>query len=516
RTFGGDRGVVGGTMRIDERVHTIVGVMPPGFQIEGERENFYEPLAIDTSRGHGFLHVVARLQPGATLQQAGDDMRAIAERLAQTYPRQQRGLGTNVVAMTTALARSVRFGLLMMLGVVALVLLIACANVAGLMLARGAARQRELAVRAALGAGRARLARQLLTESTVSAPARGALGLLAANWTARTLAAILSEQFHVPRIVSAGTDVAVLTFTLVLSVVTGIVFGSFPALASAAPDLNEALRDATRGVSGVRAPRLRRGLVVLETALALVLLAGAGTLLKTLFTLQATHPGFETASVLKADLLLPLPQYNEFADRARFYEAAQARVRGLPGVRSAAFVSDLPLGGGIDTLRLHVVGRPDPAPGKMYSSGFNLVTTGYFATLSIPIKSGREFSDADRTGTLPVIVVNETAARTFWPGQSPLGRQIEMPGPNKSSRTLTVVGVTGDVRHVGLGLPPRPEMFLTALQAPLLWPWTTVVVKATGNPVSLTETVKAAIRSVDPTIPVHRINTLDEVVAQSI
>jgi putative ABC transport system permease protein len=266
----------------------------------------------------------------------------------------------------------------------------------------------------------------------------------------------------------------------------------------------------------VHASRLRRSLVVLETAMALVLLAGAGTLLKTFLTLQGTNPGFETANVLKADLLLPLPQYNEFADRARFYEAAQARVRALPGVRTAAFVSDLPLSGGTDSLAFHVVGRADPAPGEMYSAGFSMVTSGYFVTLGIPLKAGREIADADRIGTPPVVVVNETAARMFWPGQSPIGRQIDMPGSDSTSQAITVVGVTGDVRQIGLGLPPRPEMFLSSLQAPLLWPWTTVVVKAFGDPAALGETVKTAIRGVDPTIAVHRIRTLDEVVAQSI
>ena len=516
RAFGSDMGVLGRSMRINDRMHTIVGVMPPGFHIEGKYEQFYEPLAIDQSRGHGFLRVAARLRPGVSLHQARDDMTAIAERLAKAYPRQQAGLGTNVVPMSSALARDVRFGLLIMLAVVALVLLIACANVAGLMLARGAARRRELAVRAALGAGRARIARQLLTESALIALAGGALGLVAADWTARTLASILSEQFNVARIAGARTDLTVLGFTLILSMATGIAFGSFPALASASPDLKDALCDATRGSTGVHVPRLRRSLVVLETALALVLLAGAGTLLKTLVTLQGTHPGFETANVLKADLLLPLPQYKEFADRVRFYETAQARVRALPGVRTAAFVSDLPLSGGTDSLGFHLVGRPDPAPGKMYIAGFNMVTSGYFGTLGIPLKAGREFVDADRTGTPPVVVVNETAARMFWPGQSPIGRQIEMSGPNSTSQVITIVGVTGDVRHVGLGLPPRPEMFLSSLQAPLLWPWTTVVVKAFGDPASLTDTVKTAIRAVDPTIAVQRISTLDEVVAQSI
>jgi predicted permease len=515
-SYGGNPAVLGQTTRIDGRLHTVVGVMPAGFHIEGEDEQFYQPLAVDSNRGHGFLHVVARLARGTSLQQARADMTAIANGLAKAYPRQHAGIGVNLVAMPNALARHVRLGLFILLGVVAIVLLIACTNVAGLMLARGAARQRELAVRAALGAGRGRLARQLLTESTMLALAGGALGLIAADWLSRMLAATLSEQFSVPRVGATSTDARVLAFTALISIATGTVFGIFPAIASSSMDLSHALRDTARGAIGTRTPRLRRGLVVFETALALVLLAGAGTLLKTLLALRATHPGFDTANVLKADLLLPLPRYAEFGDRARFYEDAQERVRALPGVRSAAFVTDLPLNGSTDSLGFHIVGRPDPAAGRMFSSGFNIATAGYFATLGIPIRVGREFDSGDRDGTEAVIVINETAARTFWPGQSPLGRQIEMPGPARSSRTLTVVGVTGDVHHVGLAVPPRPEIFLPALQARMLWLWTTVVVKAYGDPLSAADGLKAAIRDVDATVAVHHIATLDDVVARSI
>jgi putative ABC transport system permease protein len=515
RAFGARPDVVGQTMRVDDRVHTIVGVMPPQFHIEGDYEQFYEPLAVETSRGHGYLHVAARLRPGVTLQQAYADMSAIADRLARAYPRQLAGAGVNLVPLGAALAKDVRFGLLTMLGVVSLVLLIACANVAGLMLARGAARQRELAVRAALGAGRARIARQLLTESAVLALAGGALGLLAADWCARALSAAVSEQFVVPRLADTRTDFAVLAFTLLISLGTGAVFGAVPALAASSPDLTDALRDGAHGASGVRAPRLRRGLVVLETALALVLLAGAGTLLKTLLALRATHPGFETANVIKADVLLPLPKYAAFVDRVRFYDTAQQRVRALPGVRSAAFVSDLPLTGSSDTLSFHIVGKPDPAPGKFFSCGFNMASAGYFATLGIPVKAGRELDQNDRPGMPPVIVINETAARTYWPGESPLGHQISMPGQSNTSTTLTVVGVVGDVHHVGLGVPPRPEIYLSTFQAQLLWPWSSVVVRTYGDPASLADTLKAALRGVDPTLAVQRINTLADVVSLS-
>jgi putative ABC transport system permease protein len=515
RSFGARPEAVGETIRIDDRVRTIVGVMPPGFHVEGDYERYYEPLAADSSRGHGFLHVAARLRPGVSVAQARDDMNAIADRLAHAYPRQHTGVGAHVVPMSTALAKNVRFGLLVMLGVVALVLFIACANVAGLMLARGAARHRELAVRAALGAGRWRIARQLLTESAVLALAGGALGLVAAGWTTRALVSALSDQYVVPRLAETRTDVSVLAFTLAISIATGLAFGAGPAIAAWSPDLNDALRDGARGASGVRAPRLRRGLIVLETALALVLLAGAGTLLKTLLTLRATPPGFDTTDVLKADLLLPLPKYAAFGDRARFYESAQQRVRALPGVRSAAFVSDLPLNGSSDSLGFHIVGRPDPAAGKPFRCGFNMATAGYFATLGIPIEAGREFDDSDRAATLPVVIVNATAARTYWPGESPLGRQIALPGPRGSSQTLTVVGVAGDVHHAGLGIPPRPEMYLATLQAPLDWPWSSIVVRTHGDPARLADSLKAALASIDATVAVQRIDTLAAVVALS-
>jgi predicted permease len=281
--FGGVPDVLGRTVRVNEAPHTVVGVMPPSFHIDRrEYEQIYTPLAANPSRGNNILHVVGRLRSGATLRQAASDMAAVADRLSRLYPRTNATVGTNLMPLTDALARRVSPALFTMLGVVGMVLLIACANVAGLMLARGATRQRELAIRAALGAGRGRIARQLLTESVVIALAGGGLGLLAADWSARALAAVVSEQFHVARIDAADTDLVVLTFTVLVSLATGIVFGAFPAFASSAPDLNDALRDAGRSATGARAPRVWHALVIVEMALALVLLAGAGVLMKTL------------------------------------------------------------------------------------------------------------------------------------------------------------------------------------------------------------------------------------------
>ena len=513
--LGGSPTVLGHTIRINEEPHTIVGVMPPTFQIHDE-DQFYVPLRIDPSRGHGFLRVVGRLKPGVSLQQAQSDVGLIADRLARIYPKDNQGVSVNLMSLTAGLVGEVRFGFYLMLGVVAVVLVIACANVAGLMLARGATRQRELAVRSALGAGRGRLARQLLTESLLIAAAGGLLGLVIASWTARALATVLSEQFQVPRVVATSTDLSVLVFTIIVAAATGIMFGAFPAFASASPDLNDGLRDAARPATGARAPRVRSGLVVLETALALVLLAGAGTLLKTFLSLRTTHPGFETSHVLALDLWLPQPRFAQRDARARFYEDALTRVRALPGVRSAAFVADLPLNGGIDSQGFHIVGRPDPAPGKTYSAGFNIATAGYFETLGIPVRAGREFADSDRATTTPVIVVNETAARRFWPEASPLGRQIDLPLSKNTSVILTVVGVTADVRHVGLAVPPRPEIFVNSMQSSLPWSWLVLAVRAYGDPAPLAESVKAALHDVNANVPIERASTLDDVVSRSI
>jgi putative ABC transport system permease protein len=515
RYFAGSPKALGRTIRINEAPHTIIGVMPPTFQID-DWERFYVPLPIDPSRGHGFLRVVGRLRSGISLRQAQSDLGLIAERLSSIYPKSNQGVGVNLMSMTDGLVGEMRFGFILMLGVVATVLVIACANVAGLMLARGATRQRELAVRAALGAGRARLTRQLLTESLLIALAGGAFGLLAADWTARILATVLSKEFQVPRVDATSTDLSVLIFTILVSVATGVVFGAFPAFASASPDLNDSLRDASRSTTGARAPRVRSGLVVLETALALMLLAGAGTLLKTFLSLRGTHPGFETSHVLALDLWLPQPRFAQRDARARFYDDALQRVQALPGVRSAAFVADLPLNGGTDSQGFHIVGRSDPAPGKTYSAGFNIATAGYFETMGVPVKAGREFADSDRATTTPVIVINETAARRFWSGESPLGRQITLPLSKNTTVVLTVVGVTGDVRHVGLAVPPRPEIFLNSMQAQLDWSWLVLAVRAHGDPGLLAESVKAALREANPNVPIERANTLDEVVSRSI
>jgi putative ABC transport system permease protein len=515
--LGGDPDVLGRTLTVMDAPYTVVGVMPAGFHIEiAEREQLYAPLPIDPNRTHDFLQVIGRMKRGVSLAQTRADLGAVAQRVSRVYPRGGgEGVGTNVVPLIEALAGPGRLALLILFAVVVVVLLIACTNVASLLLARSASRQRELAVRAALGAGRGRLARQLLVESLVIAVVGGAAGLMIADGLARLLVGLVGTVVPVPRLDATRTDVWVLAFTTIVSLATGIAFGIVPALLSASPDLNDALREAGRSSTGARAPRLRRGLVVVETALALVLLAGAGVLTRTFLTMRATPPGFDATNLLAADLWMPPTRFGTVDRRAQFFEAALARIRALPGVRAAAFVADLPLNGGSNTESFHIVGRPDPAPGRAFNAGFNIASAGYFHTMSIPIREGREFLDSDRSGAPGVIIVNQTAAKRFWPDRSALGQQIDLPVARQKTVRLTVVGVAEDVRHVGLAVAPRAEVFVNSMQTDLTWPFAVLIARAAANPGGLADAAKAALHAADPNVPLSRVNTVDEVIARS-
>jgi predicted permease len=514
--LGGDPGVLGRTLTIMEAPHTVVGVMPAGFHIEmAEREQLYTPLPIDPNRTHDFLHVIGRVKRGVSLAQTRADLGTVAQRVSGVHPRGGgEGVGANVVPLIEALAGPGRLPLLILFSVVVVVLLLACTNVASLLLARSASRQRELAVRAALGAGRGRLARQLLVESLVIAAVGGAVGLLIADGLARLLVDLVGTVAQVPRLDATRTDAWVLAFTTIVSLATGIAFGVVPALLSASPDLNDALRDAGRSSTGTRAPRLRRGLVVAETALALVLLAGAGVLTRTLLTMRATPPGFEATNLLAADLWMPPTRFEAVESRARFFDAALTRIRALPGVRSAAFVADLPLNGSSNNESFHIVGKPDPAPGRAFTAGFNIATAGYFHTMGIPIREGRDFLDSDGTAAPGVIVVNQTAARRFWPDRSAIEQQIDFPVTRQKTVRLTVVGVANDVRHVGLAVAPRAEIFVNSMQTDLNWS-AVLVARTAAHPEGLADAVKAALRDADPNVPLSRVNTVDTVIARS-
>jgi putative ABC transport system permease protein len=512
--FGGRPDVLGRAVRMNEETHTIVGVMPPGVKISpGAPEQVYVPIVRDPSRNHGFLRVVGRLGRGVSFARAQAEMDLVTGRLARQYPSSNRAVGAHVVPLVDAVVGKLRPGLLIFLGVVTLVLLIACANVANLTLARSAARQREIAVRAALGAGRRRIVRQLLTESIVLALAGGTLGVLLASWCARLLVRVLTDTFQVPRIEGAGTDARVLGFTLVVSLATGIVFGLAPALVAASPEL-QGLRESGRTVTGGRrARRVRGALVVGETALALVLLAGAGLLLRSLLVLRATAPGFEAHGLMAVDFWLLRTRAASASERRRFFDTAIGRVAAVPGVQSTALIANLPMGGGSDSLGFQIPGRPAPPGAKGFKAQFNIASAGYFRTMGIRLLAGRDFGDRDSEGAPPVIVVNETAARRFWPGEDPIGRQIVLSG---ATAPLTVIGEVEDVRQLGLGIAPQPEVFLCNLQPGPPWPWLTLVVRTSEDAAALAGTVRAAAASADRDVPIAQVRTMDAVLAASL
>lgn len=513
RHFQGRSDVLGQTLRINEETHTVIGVMPPDFRFSPqEPEQVYTTIARDPSRNHGFLRTIGRLKPGISRAAAQAEMDGIMRRLAEHYPKSNQYVGANVMPLVDALAGDARPGLIISLGVVAAVLLIACTNVANLLLSRNVSRQKELALRTALGAGRRRLTQQLLTESLLIALAGGALGLLLATWTAPLLAALVSSNFPIPRIDSTQTDRWVLGFTLVVSVATSLLCGGIHALAAASPDVNESLRESSRTTGGPAGRRIRSVLVVTETALALALLAGAGALLKSFLVMRATAPGFASENILTVDFWLPKSKVQNSTERLQFFANTLSRVGAIPGVRSAALVANLPLNGGSDSLGFKIVGRPAPTSRGYFSANFNIVSPGYFRTLGIPVRAGREFTEEDSAAAPAAIVINETAARRFWSGEDPIGKQITL-GSAKNS--LTVVGVAGDVRQISLGAAARPEIYLNYLQPTPDWPWLTLVVRTETEPASLAASIKAVAQSADRNVPVPRMRTLDEVLSGS-
>jgi putative ABC transport system permease protein len=514
RHFARKSDVLGQTVRVNEENYTIVGVMPPGFEIPpGKPEQIYVPMIRDTNRTHGFLMVLGRLRPQVSMSAAQAEMNVVTHRLAAQFPKSNQAVGANVVPLVEALVGNVRTGLLVLLGVVVLVLAIACTNVASLMLARSTARRKEMAVRVALGAGRARVVQQLLVESILLAFAGGGLGLLLASESTRILVPLLTQKFEIPRITNTHIDAWVLGFTVVVSAATGILFGIVPALGAASADLNQGLRESSRTLSGdLRGRRARAALVITEMALALVLLAGAGVLLNALLAMRRTPPGFRPENLLTVDFSLPRIKFANPATRQKFFDEVLTRVGKVPGVDSAALVADLPLGGGQDGLGFHIVGRPDPAPGEPFEASFNITSPGYFHTMGIPLRAGREFAAQDSALQPGVIVINETAARRFWPGEDPLGKQIKLPEAN----LLTVIGIAGDVRQLGLGIAPRPEIFLNYLQPGPNWPWLTLVAHATTDPKSLAGAIESAAKSVDHEVPIPAVHTMNEVLSGSL
>ncbi len=519
RRFGADAGVVGRTITIDGTAHQIIGVMPPTFSLGGEE--LWVPAAFtpqqQAKHDEHFLEVYGRLKSGVTVRQALADQDRIARQLATAFPLDNHGLTGAVEPLFAQYVGNAPERLGVLFGSVLVVLLIACVNVANLLLARGAARERELAVRAALGAGRRRIVRQLITENLVLALGAGILGIGLA-WVA-IKAMLVTAPRNLPRLDQAGLDGWVLAFAVAVSLGSVLVFGLMPAIRSTAGDLARTLREGAKGSSAAVSDWLRRGLVAAEVALALVLLVGAGLLIRTAIHLGRIDPGFRPDGVVTARVGLAQTAYPEWEQVTGAFERLHRELGQIPGVEAAGLSSQVPLGPGGGTNGLIREGMA-LAPENAIGSRLRLVTPGYLGTMRIPIVRGRDFTDEDRRGTTRVMIVSKGLAERAWPGQDPIGKRMACcEGTETDPMWKEVIGVAGDVRSGGIDQEAVPEFYLPVAQAPAeAWNWIqrTMTLAVRGREsAALTAGVRAAVRTVDPAVPVYGVATMGERIAQS-
>jgi putative ABC transport system permease protein len=494
---------------------TIIGVMPPGFTLGGE-EQFWVPFNLqrqldDVNRARKLHNMVgvARLRPSSTIELARSDLLTIAHRNERAYPASNSGHLVTVVPLHSALVGDARTALLVLAGAAACVLLIACANLANLVFSRTLGRQREIAVRAALGAGRSRLVRQLLTESLILAVAGGMIGSAIAWAGARALLAVAPNAL--PPVGHVSVDPVVVGFALAVSLGGGVLFGLLPAWAGARTDAERTLRDTSRAVVGRRADRLRRALVAAQTGLTVVLLVSAGLLIRSLNRLERVELGFDPEHVLLATLRLDANAY-DIPARARFYETLFERLRAAPGIRVVGATTSVPLEG-TSTAGLHIDGEPVPN-GPLPSIGYTAVNDDYFRALAIPLRHGRGFMPTDGTEAVQrVAVVNDEAVRRFWHGRDPVGSRIRL-GPDPTSAFYEVVGVVGDVHQDGFDAQPRPIAYTSYRQEGETY--LVIATKTTSDPMRVLPMLRAAVRELDRSLPIVNVTTLDQVAGNSL
>ena len=528
RRFGGDANVIGKTLSLGNEPYTIIGVMGRDFRTEQDAD-LWIPFQFDlnsANQGH-YFQVSGRLKPGVTLAQANAQMKVATADFQRLYPDSLAGAYFRVESLRDSIVGDARQSLLVLLGAVGLVLLIACANVANLLLVRATGRRREFAIRTALGARRSRIVRQLLTESLLLAITGGVLGLALGFAGVRALLAV--SPAGLPRVGENGATVSldwrILAFTLVASLVTGIIFGLFPALSASRADLNSALKESSnRAGTGFRQGKARSALVVSEVSLALVLLVGAALLIRTFIALHAVNPGFDPHHVLTLEMSLTGERYQTTAAVARMVEEGRRRLSALPGVEDSTFTCCLPIQRELGQP-FTIVGRPAPDPKDMPGADWTEVSAGYFNVFRIPIVRGRTINEHDVAGSTPVMLINQALARQYFPKQDPVGELIEIgraDGPQLTDRVRVVVGVVADTHTEGLGRAPQPMMFipqsqvldfLTGLSAqiiPLRW-----AVRTHGDPAPLASQIEDQLRQASGGFPMAHVRTMDEVVGVS-
>ena len=512
RRFGG-ADVLNRKVKIGGFMTTVVGVMPAGFKYPNDCELWvaFKPNLATEPRDNRYVNVVARLKPGVSLTQAQTELDTINQRLSQNYPVTNTNWGVKITELRERMVGELRTSLLILLGAVAVVLLIACANVANLLLARAAYRQKEIALRTALGASRLRIVRQLLTESVLLSLISGLIGLGLSVWLLKLLIAISPADS--PRIDEIGIDWRVYMFALGVTILAGLLFGLVPALHTSRPDLNETLKESGRqGGSGSSRNRAGSFLIVSEIALSFILLASAGLLIKSFINLRRIDPGFTPDNVLALRLAVTSPNYNSNEKRAQLYQQLVNQVKATPGVEAVGAITSLPLRGDTFNLGRGVIREGDQEIAQNQISALNLViTTDYFHTLKIPVKAGRVFNDHDNVDSVKVAIINEQMAHRLWPGENPIGKRFHIWRDEKFSRE--VVGVVGDTKQ-SLDKEAEYQMYIPYAQDPT-WSSLTFVVRTSGEPTAFAGAVREALRSVDKTLPTYNLKTMNDVVAAS-
>ena len=516
--FGSDRGIVGRTITLNTLAYTVVGIAPPALGEIG-RAQLWTPYARNPESGPpgrraDFLYVIARLKPGVTEARAQAEMDAVARRLASEYPGTNQGVGIDVVALHDQLVGSIKPALLVFAAAVGLVLLIACANVANLLLARATAREREMAVRVALGAGRGRLLRQLLAESLLLAVTGGLLGLVLAVWGVQALKAAAPSTL--PRLDQVRLDAAALAFTAGASLLTGVMFGLAPALSASYTAIHGALTAGGRSaIGGGRGDRLRGVLVLAQVALALLLLVGSGLLIRTFQRLQRVDLGFNETGVLTAQIVLPTAKYQGGQRQLAFFEELRGRLAALPGVDVVGLSTDVPLDGGYGYITFSVIGRPSDGPNVTARDAVPTIADAeFFRAVDIPLLSGRMFGPQDGANAPRVALVNQEMVRKHFGGQSPIGERITFGNPNDTSAWRTIVGVVGSTRLEGVGQESYSQVFAPPAQNP--GPNTYVVLRTTGDPLLLAPAVRRELAALDPAQPISDVRSMEQRVASSI
>lgn len=515
RRFQSDPAIVGKALTLNGKSYNVVGVMQPNFRLS-KPVDAWIPLVISSkeaaNRSVGSLVVVGRLKPGVTYERAQASMDVIASRLSQQYPETNTDHGVKIISLHEQLTGNIRLALLLVLAAVAFVLLIACANVSNLLMARAASRQKEMAIRTALGANRVRLIRQLLTESMILSLVGGLLGLALAYLGLHLLIALIPES--IPRVQESSIDLSVLGFTFIISLLTGTAFGLAPALQASKTDMNESLKERSRGsMSGVAGRRLRSLLVVSEVTLTLVLLVGAGLMIRSFTRLQDVQPGFNPDHLLTMQLTLPPSKYPEPQQQLTFYRESLERIKAIPGVQNVGIVSALPMGASNNIVTAFEIEGTAPATsGENLAANYVVVSPDYFLTMNIPIQKGSVFTESDAPAQ-PKAIVSETMAHRYFQNQDPIGKRLKLDVPPEPI-SAEIIGVVADVKSSGLDSEVKPVVYVSYLQAP--WPAMSLVARTTREPLDMVSAVRGQLLAIDKDQPIYNVQTMEHLMADSV